>query len=1240
MKRPLVGTAGALARNVPKSRVEKTVQPSRTCGRGRPRSYVSNEMIISTKLQLGLVLVVVPLCFSSQVLCSSEKPVLSADLVAVQQRAWKPGDHVEVEWKGDWYQAQVIEINAQQYKIHYDGYASSWDEWVDPARIRAVSAKETKRTVPSQSAATSSPLDQIIELLKQSYEKQTAGQTDAAISLAERALNLAEKNLGPDHGFTAMSLTTLAQLSDQKQDYNRAESLYLRALAIAEKPAAGLEPFFVATILHGLGRVYGLRGDSLRAEAMYKRALDIQEKSLGHDDPQLATTLTSLGVIYQEKGDYAQAERLLVRALTIREKAPKTEGTEEIFIIQSMKSLASLYETKGDFDKSDVLLEQVVTRLEKLLGPDHPILAAALSDFALHNKNQGDYVKAEQLYQRAIAIVEKAHGPDDVSVAIPLDNLANLYQAKGDYQRAESLYKRALTIEEKSLRPDDPELATTLSNLGVLYEEQRKYELAEPLHQRALAIKEKALGPMHPEVATVLSNLQVLYYDQGDYEKAELFSQRVLTIKEKALGPEHPDVAIAINNVAALEEKRGDYPAAERLYQKALAIYEKKLGPKHPDTSTIVFNLGLLAAARGQMSQAIAYVTRGTDISEYNAALILATGSEEQKSRYMSTISSETDYTVSLHLQSVPNDLSAARLALTTVLRRKGRALDAMTEQLATLRRRSDPQDRALLEQLVAVRSQLATLVFDRAARERPASEQQDQVGKLEAEVQRLEAAVSARSAEFRAQSQPVTIETVKAAMPPDTALIEIASYRPFNAQAKNRSERYGAARYAAYVLRKEGPQQGSPPDVLQQAGWVDLGDAVAINNDVNALRRVLRDPSTNVKDAGGKLFEKVMRPILPLLGKTHTLFLSPDGDLNLVPFGALVDGQQRYLVETYSITYLTSGRDLLRLQIHAASKQGPIVFANPLFNQVSDTGKPAATVADSGSRVSVRSGDLRNVEFKPLPGTAQEAQALSEVLSGVKLWTGALATEAALKQVSGPSLLHIATHGFFLSDQAQAFGESGVSARGVIVSRQTRTGGENPLLRSGLALAGVNQHQSGAGEDGVLTALEATGLDLWGTKLVVLSACETGLGEVKNGEGVYGLRRALVLAGSESQVMSLWSVSDAATRDLMADYYKRLQAGEGRTEALRQVQLAMIKSSASEAGGKRQTAGAGNTAPISTPAPPVSAPAPVPSQQRGVGVEPGRKTSPGDRSHPFYWASFIQSGEWRSLNGNPPSPP
>ena len=331
-----------------------------------------------------------------------------------------------------------------------------------------------------------------------------------------------------------------------------------------------------------------------------------------------------------------------------------------------------------------------------------------------------------------------------------------------------------------------------------------------------------------------------------------------------------------------------------------------------------------------------------------------------------------------------------------------------MTEQLAALRRRANPEDRALLEQLEEARALLSTLVLSGARRQTSEAEQRISSAKLEADMQRLEAAVSARSAEFRATSQPVTIDSVQAALPAGGVLIEIASYLPFNPQAKNRSERYGAPRYAAYVLSKEG-----------QPKWVELGDAAAINNDVAALRQVLISPrSTSARLVGQALFGKVMRPILQLIGNTQRLFLSPDGDLNLIPFGALVDEQDRYLIENYAITYLTSGRDLLRLQVHGGSKQGPVIFANPLFSQASDLTQPIASAADAsaGGR---RSGDLRNARFRPLPGTAGEATALAGLLSDAKVWTGSQATESALKQISGPSILHVATHGFFLPDQS-----------------------------------------------------------------------------------------------------------------------------------------------------------------------------------------------------------------------------
>src|SRR5262245_38617270 len=270
------------------------------------------------------------------------------------------------------------------------------------------------------------------------------------------------------------------------------------------------------------------------------------------------------------------------------------------------------------------------------------------------------------------------------------------------------------------------------------------------------------------------------------------------------------------------------------------------------------------------------------------------------------------------------------------------------------------------------------------------------------------------------------------------------------------------------------------------------------------------------------------MRPVRSLLNKmsgdTRRLLIAPDGSLNLIPFAALVDQQNRYLVERYAISYLTSGRDLLRLQTSPPNQNAPLIVADPLF----DSGATVATRAYQNSGDSPAGNQEANplnpteVFFKPLPGTGREALAIKTVLPEASIFVREQATEAALKQSKAPRLLHIATHGFFLGDQeappVKARGVSGHDPLGLSDPRLSRWAAkiENPLLRSGLALAGANKHGSEDHDDGVLTALEAASLDLWGTKLVVLSACDTGVGEVKNGEGVYGLRRALVLAGSE----------------------------------------------------------------------------------------------------------------------------
>jgi CHAT domain-containing protein/tetratricopeptide (TPR) repeat protein len=997
------------------------------------------------------------------------------------------------------------------------------------------------------------------QLLAEGVRLNRAAKYSEALPLLERALEIRQKTLAPEDPLVADALQALANVYRNKEDYANAEPLFRRALAIREK-VLGEEHPDAAASLNSLAGVYRERGDYDKAEPLFRRALAIREKALGAGHPDVAASLDGLARLYREKGDYGNAEPLYRRALAIREQA---QGPEHPDLATPLNNLALLYWNKGDYDKVEPLYQRALAIREKAQGPEHPDLATFLNNLALLYNAKGEYGKAEPLFQRALAIREKALGPEHPTLAAFLNNLALLYWNKADYDKAEPLYQRALTIQEKAQGPEHPDVASPLNNLASLYRDRGDHARAEPLYQRALAIREKGLGAEHPDVATSLNNLATLYRDRGDYAKAEQLIHRALAIWEKALGLEHPSVAMCLNNLALLYSAKGEYGKAEPLFQRALAIREKALGPAHPSVAASLANRARLFAATGDVAQAIALLTRASDISERNLALNIAIGSERQKLAYLAALEAESDQTVSLHARSAPNDVEARNLAITTVLRRKGRALDAMAHSVGALRSRATPQDQALFDQLKEARAQAARLVLGGPQRATPA-QHQDRIKNLEAEIERLEAEISRSSDEFRAQAQPVAISAIQSAIPANAALIELYVYRPFNARYTTREEQFSKARYVAYVLPSGGASQ-----------WVDLGDAAAIDRSVESWRTALRDPNrADARRLARALDQLVMEPVRRVLGKTRNLLLSPDGALNLIPFGALVDGQNRYLIETYSFTYLTSGRDLFRLHVQTPSRQGPLVVANPLFDL--GQGSVARTTSASQKEEARRSLDFTEERFDPLPSTGIEARALGAVLSDARLLTGADATEAAIKQVRGPRILHIATHGFFLSDQRRDANAS-LDASTPIVS-------EDPLLRSGLVLAGANQRRSGAGEDGILTASEVTALDLWGTKLVVLSACDTGLGAVKNGQGIYGLRRAIVLAGAQSLVMSLWEVADRPTRELMVDYYKGLQAGQGRSEALRSVQLKMLRSR--------------------------------------------------DRQHPYYWAAFIESGEWANLEG------
>lgn len=560
-------------------------------------------------------------------------------------------------------------------------------------------------------------------------------------------------------------------------------------------------------------------------------------------------------------------------------------------------------------------------------------------------------------------------------------------------------------------------------------------------------------------------------------------------------------------------------------------------------------------AAAGDIEQALIYQRRADAILERQLSSFLAAGSERQKLAFVEAAAERTDQTISLHLEQAPDNPDAASLAALVLLQRKGRVQDAMTDLFASARQHTnEPGDQRLMAQLRESSANLAKIAFGGTRPDDP--DLRSLAAQIESHRDQLEASLGQRSEPLQVSIAPVTLESVQAAVPDDSALLEFAVFRPFELGAERPEDAYGPPHYAAYVILKHGAPTG-----------VDLGAAKDIDSLIVRLRSSLRDPNDrDVKSRGRDLDERVLQPLRPFLNGATRLLISPDGGLNLVPFETLVDEHGRYQIERYATTYLSSGRDLLRMRDTPDSAGTPVIVADPLF------GEPTAPAAPRTTRAQDRHAAVGGLEtgdlyFAPLPGSALEGRAIKSLFPDATLLTGRRATKATLERLDPPSILHIASHGFFLN-RTFSGAQASVLAR-------------NPLLRSGLALAGANL-AGDAHSDGILTALEASNLNLRGTALVTLSACDTGIGDVRNGEGAYGLRRAFMLAGAETLVMSLWPVTDAVARDTMVGYYARLHAGFGRGDALRQAKLAMLRHSSMH--------------------------------------------------HPYYWAGFIQSGNWTRL--------
>jgi CHAT domain-containing protein len=925
-----------------------------------------------------------------------------------------------------------------------------------------------------------------------------------------------------------------------------------------------------------------------------KKLYDLRRKELGPDAQETKTISFQYAGLLQQTGDSNGAYLIYKAHLTALEKKHGADSKE---VEQALTLLVGPLWSQNRFDELDPIYQRQIALVKKHHGDQSREYAAALTQYGTLLNSRNEYSAALRLYEQALKITE-ATAKDDMSVIGALQVVANTYWHSNQKPKAIALFDRIVKMANAMVSTNLQYATAMLWSVAAQYSYGGRADLAAPLQKQVTDLYTKEIARLektNPDDAYLpglVGQLAFSYRQANDFANAEKWMEKAIALQKKKspgysgwgssmaeikraqgklaealkyyeeankeLGAMNPASANAFDStIAEVLREMGEYKRAEALLLKALPVTEKQYGKNHPMYGFLQLALARVYMGAKQPAKAEQALTVALDLAERDLANVLKTGTEADHAIYFGRNSYQLDTALNFELLHAPKSASAARLGLTTLLRRKGRTLDAAAASMSTIRSKLSAEDKKLLDELASARAQLAKLTVA-GPTATGAESYAKEVAALDDQVQKLEIAVGKKSSAYRAATQAITLAAVQKHVPAAAKLVDIVNYQPYDPNSPYAiNPVVKPRRFAAFVVGAKGDPT-----------LIELGEAKPIEDAIEKFRKALADPANKQVTALGRaLFDLTMAKITPALGNATEILIAPDGALNVVPFSALVDAKGDFLLKSYNFTYLTSGRDLMRLSVRTKSQGGGVMFADPSF----DATQKAPQKGDAQTR-GRRSSDLASLMWPPLPGTAKEADEVEKKMK-LKVYRKDQATETALKQVRGPRVLHLATHGFFLPDEPPPKIKEGESRAATPAAAPMQ---ENPLLRSGLAFAGANKLESGA-DDGILTAMEATGLDLWGTKLVVLSACETGVGKVTNGDGVYGLRRALVIAGAESLVMSLWQVDDEATKELMVGYYAKLGANKPRSTALRETQLEIA----------------------------------------------GRK----GYAHPFYWASFVPAG-------------
>jgi CHAT domain-containing protein/Tfp pilus assembly protein PilF len=783
--------------------------------------------------------------------------------------------------------------------------------------------------------------------------------------------------------------------------------------------------------------------------------------------------------------------------------------TDNINYSRVYADMGLLYATMGRYQTAEEYTTEGLSMREKTWGVNSLAYASSLNNTGVLYQETARYNEAEKYFEQALQTLKDQGAAEKQECAIVLNNEAILFSKIGRYDGAIDKLNKAIALMNGLKKKDLSNQIGFQSNLALLYQQTGKFGDAESIYLRL----EKELGSKNPYYAGVINNLALLYIQMGKLDKVEGYLKQSATVYKDKFGASNPNYAKVQNDLGNFYRTQGKMADAEKALTEALTIRSSVLGNLHPDYVKSEEDMGILYWKKGDLAKANTFLLSAMGKSMDFITQYFPPMSEAEKTKYWDVLQPRFQRFYNYCLDAYATNPAIARDMYNYQMATKGLLLSSTNKVKARILA-SGKAD--LIKDYTAWLDKKETLARYYSLSNEDLKNQKIDLAALEQEANNMERSLSQQSEEFSQgyETAKPDFQQIIKLLGDKEAVVEIIRIQLFDKAFTTGSK------YAALVLTKNSPD---PKLII-----LDNGEQLETRY-AKFYRNSIQQKTTDTYS-----YDQFWARIeAGLTGKT-TIYFSPDGVYNQINLNTLKKADGSFVINQFDLVIVGNSKDLIGYKNKkvAAAKKNAFLLGFPEYG---------------GTAVAA------------LPGTKIEIDGVSRTLKAsgyqVSQYTQLQATEKQLKSVKGPSLVHIATHGYFMKD---------VDGGGVGVASENAK--NNPLLRSGILLAGASKTISGeqipnleSNDNGVLTAYEAMNLNLEGTDLIVLSACETGLGDVKSGEGVYGLQRAFLVAGADAMIMSLWKVDDAATQQLMTNFYTNWTKGGSKLKAFKQAQLQLM---------------------------------------------------------------------------------